>query len=122
MKTSLKNQFIAGVASVAAVLAVSQAWTAPVQPAAAEHVVVVSAKRMTTEQKIAFDTEGQAVQQVIISARRMNAQEQIAFDTAGQSPQQVVVSAHKMSAQEKLAYDQARQAEIAQAYRSNDPS
>ena len=124
MQTTLTNKLIAAVAGFAAVLAVSHAWTQPAasQPEIrADQVVVVSAKRLTTEEKIAFDTQGQLPQQVIISAHRMTEQEQIAFDTASQLTQQVVISAHKMSAQEKMVYDQAHQADVAQAERAGQP-
>lgn len=99
--TTLKSRLILSVAGFAGLMAVAQAWTTPVQTMhaapLAEQVVTITAKRLTTEEKIAFDTQGQV-------------------------PQQVIISARKLTEQEKLAFDQAHPAEVAQAYRENDPS
>ena len=98
--TTLKSRLILTIAGFAGLMAVAQAWNTPIQTntaPVADQVVTVTAKRMSTEEKIAFDTQGQV-------------------------PQQVIISARKLTEQEKLAFDQAHQPEVAQAYRANDPS
>ncbi|NDI85283.1 hypothetical protein [Undibacterium crateris] len=81
MKSTTKNNLILSIALFAGVAAVSQAFTVETRPAQSEiQTVSIVAKRMSEQEKIAFDTESAEVQQVIVAARRMNAEEKIAFD------------------------------------------
>lgn len=81
MKSTIKNSLILSIALCAGVAAVSQAFTAETRSTQAEiQTVSIVAKRMTEQEKIAFDTESAEVQQVIVAARRMNAEEKFAYD------------------------------------------
>jgi len=84
MKTANTFKFgvIAASALVAAVFASGCALhaTAPQQVAAGQvQTVTITGKRMTTDQKIAFDTANTGTQTVVIAAKRLTAEQKLAM-------------------------------------------
>ncbi|HTD06200.1 hypothetical protein [Undibacterium sp.] len=84
MKTanSFKSGVIVATALVAAVFASGCAFqTAAQQPVAASGVqtVTIAAKRMTTDEKIAFDTANAGTQTVVLVAKRLTAEQKLAM-------------------------------------------
>lgn len=82
--TILASAALAAIVSVAAafqpVAAPAKAFATAGLPAApAIASVTVSAKRMSAEQKLAFDLENQGMQTVVISARRLSSEQKLAM-------------------------------------------
>lgn len=85
--TQTRTVIVASVFAGLFALAYSLSPTLASQPSAAQ-TVTITAQRMTTEQKLAFDREQQAEMQqlaaadqtVIISAKKMSAEQKAAFD------------------------------------------
>ena len=87
MKTSIKTSAIFATALFAGVLAVGNAFTANTHATAsvssdAIPSVVITALRMSEDQKIAFDAEQSGMQTVVISAKHLTADQKLAMDKA----------------------------------------
>ena len=80
MKSTFKTATILTSASLAAVLSIAAAFHVPA-PVTATNIasVTVSAKRMSTQQKQAFDLEAQGVQTVVISTKRLSPEQKLAM-------------------------------------------
>ena len=98
MKNTINNTFKSGLilstALLTGVLAISAAFTQG-KAEASQNVtsvasVTITGKRMTEEQKIAFDATQNATQTVFISAKRMTDEEKLAMDEAEQIQRQQV--------------------------------
>lgn len=80
MKSTFKTTTILTTASLAAVLSIAAAFQLPATaPASNIASVTVSAKRMSPEQKLAFDLESQGVQTVVITSKRLSPQQKLAM-------------------------------------------
>ncbi len=86
MKTNLTSKVVFAVVSVVAAMSVATAYQAnqdqAVQALPKQKIqkVMVAAKRMTPEEKLAFDLQSTGMQTVIISAKRLTAEQKIAMD------------------------------------------
>ncbi len=80
MTSTFTTSAILTAASLAAVLSIAAAFHVPA-PATASNIasVTVSAKRMSAEQKLAFDLDAQGVQTVVISTKRLSAEQKLAM-------------------------------------------
>lgn len=94
MKTSTKSLVV--MASLAAVISAATAFqSAPVNHANAAskiasqqmHKVVISAKRMSAEEKLSFDLQNSAMQTVVISAKRLTPEQKMAIDAQERAEQ-----------------------------------
>ncbi|MFZ6777755.1 hypothetical protein ACO0LD_13065 [Undibacterium sp. Ji83W] len=95
MKNTFNNTFKSGLilstALLTGALAISAAFTQGKAEASMNIAsVTISAKRMTEEQKLAFDTAQDGTQTVLISAKRMTADEKMAMDRDEQFERQQV--------------------------------
>ncbi|MBI1772508.1 MAG: hypothetical protein HYR68_09235 [Burkholderiales bacterium] len=95
MKNTFNNTFKSGLILSTALLTGALAITAAFTQGKAEASmniasVTISAKRMTEEQKLAFDAAQDVTQTVLISAKRMTADEKMAMDRAEQFERQQV--------------------------------
>lgn len=80
MKSTFKTNTILTSASLAAVLSIAAAFHVPAPtPASNIASVTVSAKRMSPEQKMAFDLESQGVQTVVITTKRLSPEQKLAM-------------------------------------------
>lgn len=102
MKSTFKTTTILASASLAAVLMIAAAFQAPTPAQASVQTsevasVTVVAKRMSAEQKLAYDLETQtakvadAVHTVVISSKRLSAEQKLAMDREDKAMQTVVV-------------------------------
>ncbi|MFZ6679447.1 hypothetical protein [Undibacterium sp. Tian12W] len=90
MKNAINNTFKSGLILSTALLTGALAITAAFTQSKAEASmnvasiasVTISAKRMTEEQKMAYDATQNAMQTVLISAKRMTDEEKLAMDEA----------------------------------------
>jgi len=93
MKTSIQTHAIFATALFAGVLAVDHAFTAntPVTQVqtAAISTVVITAQRMSEDQKLTFDAEQSGVQTVVISAKRLTAEQILAMDQNSEHASQI---------------------------------
>jgi uncharacterized membrane protein YkvI len=83
MKTALNSKVIVTVAAVAAAISLVAAFQASKKvqmPANEIQTVTVSAKRMTVEQKMAFDLQSTGMQTIVISAKRLTPAQKNAID------------------------------------------
>lgn len=78
MKTALTNGLIFSGALLAALFCVEQAFEAPASPAV--QTVTIIAKRMSADEKFAYDLAQAPIQTVIISAKRLSEAEKLAMD------------------------------------------
>ncbi len=95
MKNTINNTFKSGLILSTALLTGALAITAAFTQTKAEASmnvasVTISAKRMTEEQKIAYDATQNAMQTVLISAKRMTDEEKLAMDEAEKFQRQQV--------------------------------
>ncbi|MES2038113.1 MAG: hypothetical protein V4495_09755 [Pseudomonadota bacterium] len=98
MKNTINNTFKTGLILSTALLTGALAITAAFTQGKAEASqnvtsiasVTISAKRMTEEQKLAFDAAQDGTQTVLISAKRMTADEKMAMDRDEQFERQQV--------------------------------
>ncbi|MFZ6736031.1 hypothetical protein ACO0LG_29195 [Undibacterium sp. Ji42W] len=95
MKNTINNTFTSGLILSTALLTGALAITAAFTQGTAEASmnvasVTISAKRMTEEQKMAYDATQNAMQTVLISAKRMTDEEKLAMDEAEQFQRQQV--------------------------------
>ncbi|MBC3920762.1 hypothetical protein H8L32_25070 [Undibacterium sp. CY18W] len=85
---TMKSGLILSTALVAGVLAIGSAYTQvqaqDKQDNVAVQSVTIVAKRMSEEQKIAFDTAQDATHVVMISAKRLTAEQKMAMDKEDQ--------------------------------------
>lgn len=82
---TMKSGLILSTALVAGVLAIGSAFSqVQVQDNTAMQSVTVVAKRMSEEQKIAFDTAQDTTQVVLISAKKLTAEQKMAMDREDQ--------------------------------------
>ncbi|MFZ6760965.1 hypothetical protein ACO0K9_27480 [Undibacterium sp. Ji50W] len=82
---TMKNGLILSTALVTGVLAIGSAFTqVQAQDSAALQSVTIVAKRMSEEQKIAFDTEQDPAHVVMISAKRLTAEQKLVMDREDQ--------------------------------------
>ncbi len=84
MKTAntFKSSVIVATALLAAVFASGCAFQSAAQQqvaASAVQTVTITAKRMTTDEKIAFDTANASAQTVVIAAKRLTAEQKLAM-------------------------------------------
>lgn len=70
------------------IFSLATAFQAP-QASATTQTVYISAQRMSTEEKIAFDTFGSKPQTVIISARRLTEEQKLALSAEEKDPQSI---------------------------------
>jgi len=111
MKTSIKNNAILATAFVASFFAVGTAFTENVSHPATAAIaataantsmiptVVITAQRMSEDQKIAFDAEQSGIQTVVISAKHLTAQEKMAMDRDDEiNAQRVAFANHRQTA------------------------
>jgi len=104
MKTSIKNNAILATAFVAGFFAVGTAFTENVSYSATANAsmiptVVITAQRMSEDQKIAFDAEQSGIQTVVISAKHLTAQEKLAMDRDNEvNVQRVAIANHRQTA------------------------
>lgn len=85
MKTSVRNQVILMLAASAVALSFAAAYQAKLhirENAPAVQKVVIAAKRMSAEEKLAFDLQNSAMQTVVIRAKRLTAEEKQMMDQA----------------------------------------
>lgn len=126
MKTAntFKSSVIVATALVAAVFVSGCAFHAGTQQVTGSDVqtVTMTAKRMTTDEKIAFDTAAATAQTVVVAAKRMTEDEKIAFDTATAGTQTVVIAAKRLTAEQKLAMLQQDLRIQASAVQRNQPA
>ncbi|MBC3935007.1 hypothetical protein [Undibacterium rugosum] len=87
-------------ASLSAATVVSLAFLSPKPQVTVVPSVIISAQKMTVEQKIAYDMEQfhPQIQTVVISAKAMTLAEKAASDTQAQSKAQNTVKLRKKSA------------------------
>ncbi|MFZ6708387.1 hypothetical protein [Undibacterium sp. TC9W] len=95
MKNTINSTFKSGLILSAALLTGALAITAAFTQGKAEASmnvasVTISAKRMTEEQKMAYDATQNAMQTVLISAKRMTNEEKLAMDEAEKFQRQQV--------------------------------
>ncbi len=95
MKNAINNTFKSGLILSTALLTGALAITAAFTQGKAEASmnvasVTISAKRMTEEQKMAYDATQNAMQTVLISAKRMTDEEKLAMDEAEKFQRQQV--------------------------------
>ncbi|BBB69882.1 hypothetical protein UNDYM_5629 [Undibacterium sp. YM2] len=95
MKNTINNTFKSGLILSTALLTGALAITAAFTQGKAEASmniasVTISAKRMTEEQKMAYDATQNAMQTVLISAKRMTDEEKLAMDEAEKFQRQQV--------------------------------
>ncbi|MFZ6768856.1 hypothetical protein ACO0LM_17500 [Undibacterium sp. Di26W] len=82
---TMKNGLIMSTALITGVLAIGSAFTqVQAQDNAALQSVTIVAKRMSEEQKIAFDTAQDPAHVVMISAKRLTAEQKMAMDREDQ--------------------------------------
>ena len=99
MKTSIKTSAVLATALFAGVFAVGNAFTATTtQTASAIPTVVITAQRMSEDQKIAFDAQQTGVQTVVISAKRLSAEQKIAMDNETLNVQRVALTTNHRAA------------------------
>ena len=113
MKTSIKNNAILATAFVVSFFAVGTAFTENVSHPATAAIastaatsnanmiptVVITAQRMSEDQKIAFDAEQSGIQTVVISAKHLTAQEKLAMDRDDEiNAQRVAFANHRQTA------------------------
>ncbi|MFZ6754898.1 hypothetical protein ACO0KY_16130 [Undibacterium sp. Dicai25W] len=102
MKTSIKTSAVLATALFASVLAVGNAFTAQTNPTLSQKAeiptVVITAQRMTEDQKIAFDTKQSDVQTVIISAKRLTDEQKLAMDQDPQYASQIATRNNRRAA------------------------
>ena len=99
MKTSIKTSAVLATALFAGVFAVGNAFTATTtQTASAIPTVVITAQRMSEDQKIAFDAQQTGLQTVVISAKRLSAEQKIAIDNETFSPQRIAATTNYRAA------------------------
>ncbi len=80
MKSTFKSATILTSASLAAVLSIAAAFHVSAPTTASKIAsVTVSAKRMSAQQKQAFDLEAQGVQTVVISTKRLSPEQKLAM-------------------------------------------
>ena len=79
MKTTFKTATILTSASLAALLSIAAAFHIPAPEKNNIASVTVSAKRMSAQQKQAFDLEAQGVQTVVISTKRLSPEQKLAM-------------------------------------------
>jgi hypothetical protein len=94
MKTTFKTTTILTSAALAAIFSVAAAFQIPATvPAQAAEIasVTVTAKRMSAEQKLAFDLENQEMQTVVISTKRLTAEQKLAMAQEDQAIQAALV-------------------------------
>ncbi|MFZ6861850.1 hypothetical protein ACO0K7_04405 [Undibacterium sp. Ji67W] len=93
MKTSTKTRAFFATALFAGVLAVGNAFTvgAPAvqSQSAAIPSVVITAQRMSEDQKLAFDAEQSGLPTVVISAKRLTAEQKLAMDQDAEYASQI---------------------------------
>jgi hypothetical protein len=96
MKTSLSTKSFLVIASLAAVISAATAFqgnTTNQQNAVSKvatqkmQKVVVSAKRMSAEEKLSFDLQNSAMQTVVISAKRLTEEQKLAIDAQERAQQ-----------------------------------
>jgi hypothetical protein len=98
MKTSLTTKTLVAIVSLAAVISAATAFQSngdkqPLNTKVATQKmqkVVVSAKRMSAEEKLSFDLQNSAMQTVVISAKRLTAEQKIAMDAQERAAQTMV--------------------------------
>ncbi|MFZ6741798.1 hypothetical protein ACO0LC_01050 [Undibacterium sp. JH2W] len=93
MKNTINNTFKTGLILSTALLTGALAITAAFTQGNAEASmniasVTISAKRMTEEQKLAFDAAQDITQTVLISAKRLTAEEKLTMDKEDQFERQ----------------------------------
>lgn len=95
--TSTATTLLAGV-TMAAIFSVAAAFQTPTSapvaaPAQAAQIasVTVTAKRMSAEQKLAFDLENQGFQTVVISTKRLSPEQKLAMAQEDQAMQAALV-------------------------------
>nr|WP_315484470.1 hypothetical protein [uncultured Undibacterium sp.] len=95
MKTSLTTKSLLAIASLAVVISAASAFqsnsdkqTLNANVATQKmQKVVVSAKRMSAEEKLSFDLQNSAMQTIVISAKRLTAEQKIAMDAQERAEQ-----------------------------------
>lgn len=83
MKTIINSKIVLGLATITTALSVAAAiQSAPMSKAttSAIQTVTIVAKRMTPEQKLAFDLQSTGMQTVVISAKRLTPEQKIALE------------------------------------------
>ncbi|CAN5721629.1 hypothetical protein BH11PSE12_BH11PSE12_29200 [soil metagenome] len=93
MKTTLtsiaRTSILLSATVLTGVLSLATAFQAP-QVSATPQTVYITGQRMSTEEKIAFDTFGAKPQTVIISARRLTEEQKLAMAEQEKDPQSIV--------------------------------
>ena len=95
MKSTHKTSAMLTSASLAAVLSVAAAFHVPASSTATNIAsVTVSAKRMSAQQKLAFDLDVQGIQTVVISTKRLSAEQKLTMAQEDRAMQVAIAQKH----------------------------